>query len=355
MSAASLQRIDLRDLDAQIVPPAAITPQQRALWSSMLRTGAADGDPFLSHAYISAVAAVRPGVHVAVIGRGGEIDAFFAFQFPTLWHRLVGQGAPPGGHLTDAFGVVCGTDFRITPAQLLPICGIHYIAFSHLPAAQRGAGLSGATSEAGAPIDLSMGWENYYGDLCRRRRQIVSDLDRRRRNLVSALGPLHFCFAEPHPQNHVHNVIAGKIEQYRRTGVADALADQWSRDLLVRLANGDDPDCRGIVSTLHAGETWVSSHFGLLGRNRLHYWFPVYNPALRRYAPGHLLLWEIMRQAGAHGVIRIERGTGTQPWKRLFANTVSSHDRGDWRQPGLRGQIGRVAAALAWRRQAWLK
>jgi CelD/BcsL family acetyltransferase involved in cellulose biosynthesis len=329
-----------------------LSPAERARWSAFNLSGPTAGDPFLTHTYVEAVAGVRPGVKVAVIERSDGVAAFFAFQFPTALHSWLCQGEPAGGHMSDAFGLVGDPDLEISPAALLKLCGLHYFSFTHLPEAQHRFGLAGSTQEHGAPIDLTVGWPDYYDALRRSRPRFVRDTERRTRKLVEAFGPLQFCFARRDPQDHVHNIISCKVAQYRHTGARNAFASQWSRDLLFRLAQAGDPDCRGIVSTLHAGQTWVASHFGLISRNRLHYWFPVYNTELKSYAPGRLLLWAIVRSAMSRGLERIERGTGTQHWKRQFANASSSYDRGDWRLPGPRGALAWGSTAMAWRMRA---
>jgi CelD/BcsL family acetyltransferase involved in cellulose biosynthesis len=50
----------------------------------------------------------------------------------------------------------------------------------------------------------------------------------------------------------------------------------------------------------------------------LHRWFPAYDPALGQYSPGRILLVELAKAAGAHGIGRIDRSKGLQQDKTSF-------------------------------------
>ncbi len=111
----------------------------------------------------------------------------------------------------------------------------------------------------------------------------------------------------------------------------------------------ENPDCSGVLSTLHAGDTWVASHFGIMHRDMLHYWFPVYNPKLTDYSPGRQLLAAIIRSADATGVACIDRGAGESPAKRAFATERHQFERGFWYRPHVNSLLYRAGLSMAWR------
>jgi len=144
-----------------------------------------------------------------------------------------------------------------------------------------------------------------------------------------------------------------KTAQYRRTRVANVLAAAWKRELLRQLAASLSPDCLGVVSTLEAGDRVLAVHFGLRRGPVLHYWFPVYDPAFARYAPGRLLLAAIIEAAPFHGISRVERGVGTAPAKRDFANAEVAYGRGLLLAGGCRSTLTRSLLAARWRWNGW--
>jgi CelD/BcsL family acetyltransferase involved in cellulose biosynthesis len=109
----------------------------------------------------------------------------------------------------------------------------------------------------------------------------------------------------------------------------------------------------GVISSLEAGGRLLAAHFGLRRGPILHYWFPVYDPALARYGPGRLLLAAIIEAAPLHGISRIERGVGTTQAKRDFANAEVTYGRGLLLAGGLRSTLTRSLLAAHWRWQYW--
>jgi CelD/BcsL family acetyltransferase involved in cellulose biosynthesis len=150
-------------------------------------------------------------------------------------------------------------------------------------------------------------------------------------------------------------LITDKRAQYRRTQVADVLSEKRTQDILHALGRTRDVQCSGIVSTLHAGDTWVASHFGLRCGSTLHYWFPVYNPVLKAFAPGRILLKQIIHSAQANGLERIDRGAGDSVAKRDFSTSQHFFYSGLWQQPGLAALSHRVGLAIGWRMDRYRK
>lgn len=338
--------------EAHIVQPDEITEDEQLLWEQFRKDDATLQSPFLSFGYVAAVAQVREGVRVCVIEEDGRLAAFFPFQLAGPLRTLLGHGEPVGGAMTDAFGLIAADRFRTEPLALLRLAGLSCLSFTHLVQAQARFGLTGARAEAGLGIDLAAGPERYWSDLRRTRRHFVDDTARRRTRLAAEMGRLRFQADEADPLPFLEDLMARKTEQYRRTHVGNALAQPWTRDLLRVLARGRQVGCRAILSTLYAGDVWAASHFGLLSGPVLHWWFPVYDPTLAVHAPGRLLLAALIDQSQALGVLRIDRGTGTQPAKRDFANMPQEFSRGAWWRSDPRGILARTELALAWRVRA---
>jgi len=167
--------------------------------------------------------------------------------------------------------------------------------------------------------------------------------------LFREYGSARFVFSHDDAEHALSELIAHKRVQYNRTQVADVLSENRTQDILHALCRTRDEQCSGVVSTLHAGDTWVASHFGLRSGSTLHYWFPVYNPALKAFAPGRILLKQIIDNAQSNGLERIDRGGGDSVAKRDFATSQHFFYSGLWQQPGLIALSHRVSLAIGWR------
>jgi CelD/BcsL family acetyltransferase involved in cellulose biosynthesis len=107
-----------------------------------------------------------------------------------------------------------------------------------------------------------------------------------------------------------------KREQYAATGARDHFAPVERRTLLSLLMATHEPGCEGMLSTLHFGDRLVAAHFGIRSQRVLHWWFPVYDPAFARFAPGWIMLRELALAAPELGLERIDLGRGDDEYKR---------------------------------------
>ncbi len=293
---------------------------------------------------------MHDGCRVCVIKRDGKPVCFFGFQFAGgLQSKILGWGDVLGSHMTDYAGIVAEPGFRIDPTALLRAAGLTYLLFTHFDETQAEAGLEGEQLDAGLLIDLSQGATAYWEDLLGRDRDFVKDTERRQRQLEKLCGTLQFTWRQPPSPEGVASILARKREQYHRTGVGDAFEADWSREFVTQLAATQSDECAACTAELYAGETWVASHFGLRFRDRLHYWFPVYNPELQRYSPGRLLVKTIIEKSDELGLRIIDRGAGESKAKQDFANGRHQFQRGVWWRPGLRSLAVRAIQARRWR------
>ncbi len=304
-----------RRLRASTCLPSRVAAADLARWKGWLADSPC---AFLSPSFAQAVEGARGGVRVCLIYEGSELAAVFPYQFIEGLSGRVGGAERVGGHLSDACGVVARPGFRIAPGALVTLAGIAGFEFSHLPASQLAFGLDGERPEVAHRIELPLGGRQYWADLAARDKKFTSDTDRRVRKLVNEIGPLTLRLHDGSSAALDH-LVARKRERYRITGVADALGADWTRRLLAGLAPSAEDDCRGLCSTLHAGDTWVASHFGLLAYGTLHYWFPVYNDDLHRYAPGRQLMRALFDADDQSTVRVIDRGAGDTQAKRDFS------------------------------------
>jgi CelD/BcsL family acetyltransferase involved in cellulose biosynthesis len=348
------RRLEAGPLRGRVVAPHQLRVDERALWCELCSAPGL-AHPFYSLAFAECVARVHPHVRVCVLERGQTVEGFLPFQFAGVWERTAGAAEPVGGSMSDCFGVIARPTARFSPAELLAAAGIHAMLFHHLVEDQLSFSLSGEQPRPRHRIVISDDPADYWRRLKAANKSFVAEIERRQRRVVDAFGPLRFEFAVGDPADRLKRLISHKREQYRTTNVPDALAPTWKRALLLELASRGDPECSGILSELHAGNTWVASHFGLRNQHTLHYWFPIYNSALARLAPGHLLVRQIIDEGPAHGIRVIDRGEGDQPHKTAWLTEQSTLYRGLWSRPGLRSLAYRVHLAISWRVKTWTR
>ena len=342
-------RINRAELTAEIVRPDALDVAEIAAWREFMALTPSLAAPFLSYPYVVAASRAFHKVRVCVIRSGRRPVGFFPFQYAGPLHRVAGIGERLGGELSDYFGLVAAPELKVDPCQLLRMSRLRALLFTHLDADQARFGLSGENSEPGLRTRYEDGGPAFWQNLRASDKKFVSDTERRQRKLAEDFGSLNFVFRHVNPLPQLYELIARKRDQYQRTDVKDVLAQQKVRRFLGELVSLDTPDCRAVLSTLHAGKTWVASHFGLIYGSTLHYWFPVYNPALRSYAPGRILIKSIIEAPEAAMISCIDRGQGDTPSKRDFANESHVFQRGVWQRPGGIALAFRIGLSLRWR------
>jgi CelD/BcsL family acetyltransferase involved in cellulose biosynthesis len=251
--------------------------------------------------------------------------------------------------MTDYFGLIAEPDLRIDAVQLLRLAGLNHLYFTHLDESQLSHGLPGERPEVGLRLKLDPSVDYWSHELKSGNPKLVSETGRVERLLQRQYGSLCFTFAETEPYAPLRNLIRYKGLQYERTGAGNSLEEPWRARLLETLAGSDQAGCKGVLSTLYAGKTWVASHFGLRSGETLHYWFPVYNPDLRKFAPGRLLLKSIIQHASTAGIALIDRGAGDTHAKRQLTNQEHLFYRGAWYRHGVRSMAMRVHLSLKWR------
>jgi len=336
---------------ATTVPANQLGAEELARWKRLCESEEHLATPFLSPAYTQCVAQSRSGVHVCVIRDSFGGMAFLPYQFRTRLHGLMGWAERVSGELSDHFGLIAERGFVIDTDTLLRLSGLSCLYFTHLDEHQRVHGLGGEQPETGLMIqigDLAAYKEKLYAT----KRKAITEIDRVQKKLEQRYGPISFDFQTADRHATLERLILQKRSQYARTGAGDPLAERWTRQLLARLADRTDDDCAGVLSTMSAGDTWVSCHFGIRSKTTLHYWFPVYNQELKVYSPGHLLFKYMIEAAHQNGIETIDDGAGDSPAKRIFANSEYVLYRGLWQTSGAGAWVYRAGCAAKWRLSA---
>ncbi len=339
-------------LSSRNVSPRDLTPAERVQWKNLCDNDPALASPFYSSQFLDALQASGVRVHVCILERDGQCVGFFPFQFSHGITRSLGAAERAGSDLSDYCGLVAIPNLQISDQELLTLSRLTSFTFSHLDETQSRHGLTGKQSEVGYVARLDGGGSGYWSEIGRRDKSLTADTARRLRRLSDTLGPLRFEFRAQDPHKALDELIVAKRAQYARTGKRDVLESPWKAKLLHNIVEYSEPEFSGIISTLYAGSAWLASHFGILGRSVLHYWFPVYNHEMERFSPGRLLYKSIVDVADEHGITAIDRGAGDAPAKRALSNESHIYFSGRWQRPGIRTLAYTAAMSLKWRLEA---
>lgn len=339
---------------SRVLAPLNLSSQQRARWESFSAQNPLLASPYLSLHYSIAMAQAGMDARVAVLFSGEEIVGFLPYQFSSPAMRALGAAERIGGELCDSFGLIAAPGVRIDPATLLRLAQINYLSFSHLEQPQIDLGLSGEQPRTGLRVAVAEAEQAPGGDplaaVASVTPALLAQAAANAAEVERQLGPLHFSFDHPDRRaQRLDEVIALKRQQYQREGGADMLAASVKQRALQLLGSCQADSCRTIISTLHAGETWLASHFGIMGHGMLVWWFPVHNPDFARFAPADMLMHATIRAAGAHGVTVFDKGEGDTPAKRVLHSEAYPLYRGVWRNGSLSGVLADGVQRVRWR------
>ncbi|MBO0894625.1 MAG: GNAT family N-acetyltransferase, partial [Acidimicrobiales bacterium] len=204
------------------------------------------------------------------------------------------------------------------PRQLVAGAGLSCWRFDHLVVSQAPFAPYHERRHRAPVVELAEGQSAFLEEVRAHSKDLLAQVGRRRRKLEREVGPVVFEWRSTRPGEDMAKLQRWKSEQYARTGVWDRFAHPWIAEALDALARTESAACTGVLAALRAGDRLAAAHFGLLGRNRLSWWFPAYDPDLGRYSPGLILLLDLIGQAAEQGVRRVDLGRGEHDYKLRF-------------------------------------
>ncbi|GAA1416409.1 GNAT family N-acetyltransferase [Streptomyces thermospinosisporus] len=324
------------DKGVVIVRPDELGPAEHKTWRHLRAESEAPENPFLDPVFATAVGRVRPQARVAVLQEDGTPVGFFPYEKGPLGHgRAIGLG------VSDSQGAVLRPGIRLDPRRLLAACGLAAWEFDNLEAGQRPFLPHAAEALADPVIDLDEGYEQYTDRLRRTSSGFLRQTRAKERRLARQAGEVRFVY-DCRDLDALRALKRWKSAQYRRTGRRDRFAQPWINGLVDLLAHGDDPDCRGLLSVLYAGDRPVAAHFGLRSPTVLSWWFPAYDRDHGRHSPGSILLLHLLRAAAADGIRMVDLGSGPARYKDTLKTREMRVYEGAVIRPGPAGAVCRL-------------
>jgi CelD/BcsL family acetyltransferase involved in cellulose biosynthesis len=294
---------------ASVVHPAELGPAEQLLWRSFVQDSSL-GSPFLSWPFVEAIGQVRDDARVATFFDGPEICGFLPFQAGSDH-----TGLPIGATACDAQAVLARPGWTFEPGELIDAAGLSRWSFDHLTTQQAAFHPYHHRRHRSPFVDLAGGYDAFVEEVRTHSRDLITQVGRRRRKLEREVGPVRCHWQSSDPEADLLLLSQWKSEQYAREGTWDRFAVPWIAQALDLLAGSRDPTCTGLLTSVRAGDQLVAAHFGLLGTDRLSWWFPTYNPEFARYSPGLILLLDIIAEAAKRGLRMVDLGRGEHGYK----------------------------------------
>lgn len=291
-----------------------LTAEELAAWSRLQRERECFESPYFRPEFTQAVANICPDVEVAVLFSRDETVGFFPY------HRTRCDVALPiGRELSDFHGVIVADDVMWQPLQLLQECGLRAWNFHHLLAEQQPLQPHQYGTAPSPYIDLSSGFEAYRRERRAAGSNRLKQIGRKERKLAREVAPIRFQLHSEDP-GVFRTLLEWKSQQYRRSGLFDLFALDWTRDLLRAVLSRQEEAFSGTLSVLYVNDRPAAVELGMRSFGVQHSWFPAYDRSLAAYGPGHILLLRMLQAATDEGIRRVHLGKAEEQYKWSFTS-----------------------------------
>lgn len=336
-----------------IIDARCVSEADYAQWAEILDAQSVLESPFFSPQFVQTLAHSVPNGFVAKQINNDRTEAFFAFQ-------VRGQALQPfGAPICDYHQVAIreGAEFhwpvlfealerftikldqfngsvRATTKDLERRSGSHRPKYTlknltlSLPALFNARVVSDNSNSIGRyAVDLRRGfkvWDDwvraqdhrYFKDIDRCERKIARD----RPDIVFQKGPV--------TPDVLHWILAQKRDQYQRSGLHDVFHCGWTASALEALSQADETADRNAIclecGQLRAGPEIIAAEIYLRGKQTAHFWFPAFDPNYRRFSPGIVLSYGLIRALSQEGITLIDYGTDAEGYKNRFTAQVDT-------------------------------
>ncbi|MGD9665253.1 MAG: GNAT family N-acetyltransferase [Novosphingobium sp.] len=298
----------------EILRPSEFSPDLVSIWNDLLDQDEDLGSPFFTLEFAMAVGRCRDDLRIAVLRNSGEVTGFLPYHL-----KPGGCAAPVGGQICDYQGLIgVAIDPGPRGCRLLRDCGISSYDFNHGLAAQGMLEENAFSLSNSLRADLRGGYEQWRADVMAQTKQMAK-ANRLKRKMEREQGALRFVRHDSSEQAW-DTFVAWKDEALRQEGAVGFPGAAWIDALLRDIRETDTPRFAGLFSTLYSGDRLVAAHFGMRSDRAWHWWFPSYDPAMRQYAPGLVLMLACIEEAARMGLGELDFGRGTQLFKMQFGN-----------------------------------
>ena len=323
--------------------------RELSAWTSLLASETLSAGLFMHPEFCAAAHQTLGPVDVVVFEDQGRVVGLLPLNRAPGMHGLMRGYTQVAQDVSDGFGFLVedryldGVGAALTKAGVWSSFYTHFATGKHISDAQFGSVTKTYLVRCqGKDKDM-------WGQLKDRSRKFWSDTERCARRLNELPSGYEFYWQSPKPERDIEALIDLKLDQYTRTGMSNsALFRENVQAFLKILSTKKTQGYSAPLSVLYCGERLVAAHLGLLSGERLHYWFPVYEPNYAKYSPGKVLLSEVMKFCGSQGVKVIDFGEGQADYKVAVATETRELTKLVM-APGARGSLSMLPLRWSWR------
>ena len=297
-------------------------------WDDLLDLNDDFASPFFAHEFAMAVGRHREDLRIAVLRSAGEITGFLPFHL-----KPGGCAAPVGGQICDYQGVIgVVTDPGPRGSRLMRDCGLSSYDYNHGIVTQRMLEANAFSFSNSFRADLRGGFEQWRTEVHAQTKQMAK-ANRLRRKMEREQGKLRFVRHDS-SEEAWDVFVRWKDAALRQQGASGFPGPDWIDTLLRDIRAIDTPRFAGLFSTLYSGDRMVAAHFGMRSDRAWHWWFPSYDPTMRNYAPGQVLMLFCVEEAARMALSELDFGRGTQLFKKQFGTRARQLCEGSLERPG---------------------
>ena len=249
-------------LSVQIIGAESLCGAVEEQWNRFRASNPVFKSPYFDIRFTRAVAQVRDDVRIAVAQVQDKIVAILPFQ-----ENKPGHAVPVGGLLNDWHGILGKQDPEVLQ-KILKAADLQSFKFHAINAQDDSLKKYYFREFNSHYLDLSGGWDEYR-TWVRKNSIAVKRQGQKTRALGRQVGEVRFEF-ESESANQLERLIELKRARYNNSNTFDILGVTWASNLLRELHQVRDPNFRGVLSILWAGDMLVGAHFGMVTDETLH-------------------------------------------------------------------------------------
>jgi len=311
-------------------------------WEALRATHPHGTSPLLSPAFARLVSGVRGDLRVILARQGSRVLACMAVHV-----RPMGFARPAGAPFDDLSGPLiapgCGLDAR----DLVEGAGLN--AYS-----AKSAIVTGDAPGEGAALPYLIdvrGTDSAAYSEARRKEHAkrFKNFRRLQNKLEREKGAIEFRWGRP-DLVALHELLSWKSQQFQRDGLLDITRATHSRAVLDAAAHetpGDLAAFGGFMVELRCGGDLVAGHFGIREGAHFHPWISAYRPEFAEFAPGMVLLKQVIARMEEMGLETYQLADGHGHYKKYFATPGAPTAPVSVTTPGLIGAV-HGAARRGW-------
>ncbi len=312
----------------EVKPHRALNVIERDAWRAFVEADPDLATPYAALGFADAVAAARRDLTIVVQSRNGSPEAFLP-----LHRGFAGHARPLAGPLGDHHGLIAAPDAEVDLQRMLRAAGVGAFDFHGALGRQSAFSRYGRVEDGSWVADLSDGFDAFTARQRKLGGNTFRTIQTAHRKIEEREGAVRIRFHDDRPEA-LAQLYRWKSAQYRASGYFDVFSAPWTRKLIDTLAHAERADCRGVLSSLEIDGRVAAVHFGIMGPRAMHYWFPAYDPAFSKLAPGNALTMAICAELAERGVGELHLGPGDSRQKAAL---------GSWQIPLRQGCVARFA------------